>query len=46
MNILITSFVIGIPVLIVTGVILFSLCACKAASDADDYMDTVKKNKY
>lgn len=46
MNILITSFVIGIPVLIVIGVILFSLYACKTASDADDYMDTVKKNKY
>ena len=46
MNILITSFVIGIPVLIVAGIILFSLCACKTASDADDYMDTVKKNKW
>ena len=46
MNILITSFVIGIPGLIVAGVILFSLCAYKTASDADDYMDTVKKNKY
>ena len=45
MNILITSFVIGIPVLIIAGIVLFSFCACKTASDADDYMESVKKSK-
>ena len=45
MNILITSIVIGIPVLIVAGIVLFSFCACKTASDADDYMESVKKSK-
>lgn len=45
MNILATSIVIGIPILIIAGIVLFSFCACKTASDADDYMESVKKSK-
>lgn len=45
MNILATSIVIGVPILIIAGIVLFSFCACKTASDADDYMESVKKSK-
>ena len=45
MNILATSIVIGVPILIIVGIVLFSFCACKTASDADDYMEFVKKSK-
>lgn len=45
MNILATSIVVGVPILIVAGIVLFSFCACKTASDADDYMESVKKSK-
>lgn len=45
MNILATSIVVGVPILIIAGIVLFSFCACKTASDADDYMESVKKSK-
>lgn len=45
MNILITSIVVGIPILIIAGIVLFSFYACKTASDADDYMESAKKSK-
>lgn len=45
MNTLITSIVIGVPILIIAGVILFSFCVCKTASDADDYMEVTKKSE-